>query len=41
MTVIGYLIAGTIAIAALPLIPFFLLYLLVDRVTGVGSDRGR
>jgi hypothetical protein len=41
MTVIGYLIAATIAVAVLPLAPFVLLYLLVDRVTGVGSDRGR
>ncbi|WP_161625238.1 DUF7535 family protein [Halosimplex carlsbadense] len=41
MAIIGYLIGATIAIAVLPLVPFILLYLLIDRLTGVGSDRGR
>ncbi|MFC7143011.1 hypothetical protein ACFQMA_25265 [Halosimplex aquaticum] len=34
MSFIGYAIAAVILVGMLPLLPFFLLWLLVDRITG-------
>ncbi|WP_449404993.1 DUF7535 family protein [Halosimplex halophilum] len=38
MAIIGYVIGALIALAMLPLLPFFLLYLLADWLTSVGRD---
>ncbi|WP_459190713.1 DUF7535 family protein [Halosimplex sp. J119] len=37
MNLIGYMIAGIIFLGMLPLVPFFLLWLLFDRLTSSGE----
>jgi len=39
MTAVGYLMAGILVVLLLPLVPLFLLYLLIDRLgRGTATD---
>ncbi|WP_436928026.1 DUF7535 family protein [Halosimplex amylolyticum] len=38
MSFIGYTIAAILVVGMLPLLPFFLLWLLVDRITSGGEQ---